>query len=134
MLLDDLEIKSHQRDNIFNIQSLVHNQFSAPRFQPFILYAWYKSDYLTHRPEVFITPSEFFLRMFLNVVCCIIVKTILLFVVLIVSSVYVLITFLSYVIYVIVNCYICLSYKINVLIIEKIFLKNFKSKNAKTLS
>ena len=57
VLLDEIDVKLHERDSIIKLQSLVYNQFSAPRFQPMILYAWYKAGYLDEKPvENFLTP------------------------------------------------------------------------------
>jgi hypothetical protein len=59
VLLDALPIVLHQRDNIIKLQSLVHNQFSSPRFQSFIQYAWFASGYAEERGERFLNPVEY---------------------------------------------------------------------------
>ena len=59
VILDDIDISLHQRDNIFQIQSLIHYQFSAPKFQDFIKYSWVKYDYFDDRPPLFITPVQY---------------------------------------------------------------------------
>ena len=46
VIMEDLNIQFFQRDNILTLQSLVHNQFSASRFNPFIRQAWVKAGYL----------------------------------------------------------------------------------------
>ena len=43
IILFDYDIHLHLRDNILKLQSLVHNQFTSPRFQNFIRYSWFKS-------------------------------------------------------------------------------------------
>lgn len=59
VLLDDLDVKLFDRDNILKLQSIVHNQFSAPRFENLIKYAWYKAGYLKERPGPFQTPVQY---------------------------------------------------------------------------
>src|ERR1043166_5260556 len=59
ILLDGLDVKLFQRDNIIKLQSLVHTQVSAPRFKNFIKYSWYKCGYLNEKPEAFLTPTEY---------------------------------------------------------------------------
>jgi hypothetical protein len=60
VLLDEYDVKLHDRDSIIKLQSLFHNQFSAPRFAPMIRYAWYKAGYIDQKPnEKFPTPLEF---------------------------------------------------------------------------
>ncbi|XP_076544200.1 uncharacterized protein LOC143305263, partial [Osmia lignaria lignaria] len=46
VILLHFEINLHTRNNILKLQSLVHNQFSSPRFENFIKYSWYKSEYV----------------------------------------------------------------------------------------
>lgn len=59
VLLDDLKLNLHDRNNILKVQSLVHNQFSSPRFRNFIRYSWFKCGYIDQRPPKFLTPVEF---------------------------------------------------------------------------
>lgn len=54
---EDLQL--HDRNNIIKLQSLVHNQFSSPRYQNLFKYAWYKSGYLVHKPKDFENPVDF---------------------------------------------------------------------------
>ena len=58
VILNDLDVRLSQRDNIIKLQSLVHNQFSSPRYEPMIRYAWYKCGYLDAR-ETFVNPVEY---------------------------------------------------------------------------
>ena len=58
VLLDGLDVNLHLRDNIIQLQSLIHNQFSSPRFKNFIKYAWFKSGYKVDRPPPFKTPVQ----------------------------------------------------------------------------
>src|SRR5262249_24840575 len=46
VILEDLDVILYQRDNVLKLQSLVHNQFSAPRFVDFIRYTFHKSGYI----------------------------------------------------------------------------------------
>lgn len=62
IVLEDIEIKLHQRNNLVKIQALAHNQFSSPRFKNMIRFAWYQSGYLPDRPETFETPAEYCFR------------------------------------------------------------------------
>ena len=39
ILIDGIDIVLHQRDNIINLQSLIHSQFSSERLRPFFRYA-----------------------------------------------------------------------------------------------
>jgi hypothetical protein len=59
VLLDDMDINLHQRNNIIKLQSLIHNQFSSPRFYNCFKYAWFKSGYTEIRPGPFKNPVEF---------------------------------------------------------------------------
>lgn len=49
----------HQRNNIVKWQSLIQNQFSSPRFFDIYKYSWYKSEYVSEKPEPFKNPIEF---------------------------------------------------------------------------
>lgn len=67
-ILENINIKLHLRNNIIKLQSLVHNQFSSPRFKNLIKQAWYQSGYLPNNPDDFLTPTEF---CFVNInKCC----------------------------------------------------------------
>ena len=59
ILLDDLKVNLHDRNEIMKIQSLTHNQFRSPRFKQFIKFAWFKAGYVHSRPPHFKTPVEF---------------------------------------------------------------------------
>ncbi|OQV11597.1 hypothetical protein BV898_14095 [Hypsibius exemplaris] len=58
-MLDDLPVIFHQRDNIIELQSIMHNQFCSPRFKPQIQYAFYKAGYHDERPAKFQTMTEY---------------------------------------------------------------------------
>ena len=45
VLLDNLFLDLHSRHNVIKLHVLIHNQFSAPIFQPMIRTAWLKSGY-----------------------------------------------------------------------------------------
>lgn len=47
-----------QREYYFKLQAFVHFQFQAPIFQEAFKYAWFKSGYLDHHPEPYLTPKE----------------------------------------------------------------------------
>ena len=59
VLIDDLDVNLHQRNSIIKLQSLVHNQFSSPRFVDMFKYAWFKCGYVENRPPRFKNPVEF---------------------------------------------------------------------------
>lgn len=59
VLLDGIELSLAKRNNILKLQSLVHNQFSSPRFKCMIQYAWFRSGYTESAPGAFETPVEF---------------------------------------------------------------------------
>ncbi|XP_071577242.1 uncharacterized protein [Temnothorax nylanderi] len=46
VMMLDLAIDLHVRNNILKLQSLTHNQFSSPRFQNLLKYALFKSGYI----------------------------------------------------------------------------------------
>lgn len=46
IILYNYDINLHLRNNVLKIQSLIHNQFSCPRFRNMFRYAWYKSGYV----------------------------------------------------------------------------------------
>lgn len=47
VIMEDCDIQLFQRDNLLILQSLVHNQFCCPRFQPFIRQSWMKAGYVS---------------------------------------------------------------------------------------
>lgn len=59
VILLDLALDLHIRNNILKLQSLTHYQFSSPRFQNLFKYAWFKSGYIQNRSPEFETPVEF---------------------------------------------------------------------------
>ncbi|EFN76473.1 hypothetical protein EAI_05548, partial [Harpegnathos saltator] len=59
VMLLELAIDLHVRNNILKLQSLTHYQFSSPRFHNLFKYAWFKSGYLQSRPCEFEIPVEF---------------------------------------------------------------------------
>jgi len=69
MSLLDLEVKLHSRNAILKLQSLAHNQFLSPRFTNLFKYAWYKSDYLEHRPKEFDTLLDFCFKKYSKQTC-----------------------------------------------------------------
>ncbi|XP_029162654.1 uncharacterized protein LOC114934181 [Nylanderia fulva] len=69
IMLLDLDVKLHSRNNILKLQSLTHNQFSSPRFKNLFKYAWYKSGYLEKKPEEFDTPVDFCFKINLKPTC-----------------------------------------------------------------
>lgn len=58
MLMDE-DLNLHLRNNIIKLQSLTHNQFSSPRYRNLFRYAWYKSGYVTDKPDKFENPVQF---------------------------------------------------------------------------
>jgi Tc5 transposase C-terminal domain len=59
VLLDDISVHMFDRDSILRLQSLVHLQFSSPRYVNFIRYSWFLSGYSSAEPPVFYSPTEF---------------------------------------------------------------------------
>lgn len=55
----DYDMNLHLRNNIIKLQSLVHNQFSSPRYINFFKYSWFKSGYIDKRPDTFENPVDF---------------------------------------------------------------------------
>lgn len=51
IILYNYDINLNLRNNILKIQSLIHNQFSSPRFVNLFKYAWWKSGYTSEKPE-----------------------------------------------------------------------------------
>jgi len=58
ILLDDMDTDVTERNNILKLQSLTHNQLSAPVFTAMIKYAWFKAGYLDVHPGRFKTVTE----------------------------------------------------------------------------
>ncbi|EZA58143.1 hypothetical protein X777_01871, partial [Ooceraea biroi] len=69
IMLLDLDINLHARNNILKLQSLTYHQFSSPRFQNLFKYAWFKSGYLQNRPTEFQTPVEYCFKSNAKVKC-----------------------------------------------------------------
>lgn len=59
VILENYNVDLHQRNHVIKMQSLIHNQLSAPKFQNLFAYAWYKSGYLDIRPGRFEHPVAF---------------------------------------------------------------------------
>lgn len=53
ILLEDINIKIFSRDSIIRLQSLIHRQLSAKRFNPCIRYSWYKCGYYGENEKSF---------------------------------------------------------------------------------
>lgn len=66
--LHDLKINLGERDNIIKLQSLLHNQFSAPRFAPMGRYAWKKAGLSTQHPTSFENAKQILFPKYLD--CC----------------------------------------------------------------
>ncbi|KYN03968.1 hypothetical protein ALC62_05174, partial [Cyphomyrmex costatus] len=62
IILNNFDINLHHRNNVIKLQSLIHNQFSSPRFQNLIKYSWYKSGYIKEKPSEFDNPVDFCLK------------------------------------------------------------------------
>ncbi|EFN82463.1 hypothetical protein EAI_16293, partial [Harpegnathos saltator] len=69
VILLDLVIDFHSRNNILKLQSLTHNQFSSPRFRNLFKYAWFKSGYMQNKPTEFQTPVEFCFKSNTKIYC-----------------------------------------------------------------
>jgi hypothetical protein len=58
-IIDGININLCQRNNILKLQSLVHNQFSSPRFENLFKYSWFACGYTDCHPGYFENPVEF---------------------------------------------------------------------------
>ena len=56
--LDDIAINLSERNNIIQLNSLIHNQLSSPQFVPMIKYAWFASGYIDQDPGSFKSVNE----------------------------------------------------------------------------
>lgn len=59
VILYGCDINLHLRNNVLKIQSLIHNQFSSPRFRNLFKYAWWKSGFIDEQPEKCEAPADF---------------------------------------------------------------------------
>ena len=62
VILHDVDVNSHLRDNILRIQPFTHNQSSSPRFHNLWKYSWYKPGFHNERPPKTETPESFVFR------------------------------------------------------------------------
>ena len=53
------DVNLHLRNNIIELQSLVHNQLSSPRYINIFEQGWFKSNYIDKKPGKFDNPVEF---------------------------------------------------------------------------
>jgi hypothetical protein len=56
--LDDIAINLSERNNIIQLNSLIHNQLSSLQFVPMIKYAWFASGYIDQDPGIFMSVNE----------------------------------------------------------------------------
>ena len=59
VIIDGITINLGQRNNILKLQSIVHNQFSSPRFQNLLKYSWITCGYTDSHPGFFENSVEF---------------------------------------------------------------------------
>lgn len=59
VILSGYDVELRLRNNIIKLQSIIHNQLCAPRFQNLFKYAWFKSGYINERPEKTDHPVSF---------------------------------------------------------------------------
>lgn len=59
VILMRADINLHLRNNIIKLQSLTHNQLASPRYTSLFKYSWFKSNYITEKPEHFENPVDF---------------------------------------------------------------------------
>lgn len=62
VMLYNCDVNLHLRNNILKIQSLIHNQFSSPRFKNIFRYAWWKCGYIAEKPDKCEAPADFCLK------------------------------------------------------------------------
>jgi hypothetical protein len=58
VLVDNLAVNLGTRDNVLRLQSLIHNQFSAPAFTKMGQYAWFSAGLSTTDPRPFQNAQE----------------------------------------------------------------------------
>ena len=56
--LDDIAINLSERNNIIQLNSLIHNQLSSAQFVPMMKYAWFASGYIDQDPGSFKSVNE----------------------------------------------------------------------------
>ena len=61
VVLMDYDVSLHKRNNIIKLQSLVHNQLCSTRFKNAFKYSWFKSGYLTEKPQEFDNSVDLYL-------------------------------------------------------------------------
>jgi len=54
-----VKISISKRDRELRRHSLIHNQFSAPRYQNLFRYSWHKAGYFDEHPGEFLTPQQY---------------------------------------------------------------------------
>ena len=59
LILEGTTSKVYSRDFIIKIKSLIHNQFSSPRYKDFIKYSWGKAGYIDNYEYDFVEPLKF---------------------------------------------------------------------------
>ena len=59
VIMDLLDLRIHQRNNVIKLISLVHRQFASPRFRDMWRFAWHKAGYLDQRPPEFLNPLHY---------------------------------------------------------------------------
>ena len=56
--IDDIAINLSERNNIIQLNSLIHNQLSSAQFVPMMKYAWFASGYIDQDPGSFKSVNE----------------------------------------------------------------------------
>ena len=59
VLIDNLPVILHQRNEIIKLQSLIYNQLCSPRFKEQWKLGWFKSRYLDQHPDQFTNALQF---------------------------------------------------------------------------
>lgn len=58
-ILHSVEDVLSVRNNVIKLHSLIHEQFTAPIFKPFIKYAWKAANYVDEHPGEFLNPVQY---------------------------------------------------------------------------
>lgn len=58
VMLEDVKMDLHKRENVLLMHSLIYNQFQSPVFAPMLRYSWFKCGYTTNRPGHFMNANE----------------------------------------------------------------------------
>ena len=70
VLLEQIPVDLFQRDNVFKLQAIVHNQLSSPRYIRMWKFSWYACSYSESHPSHFENPVFFTFDFNTNCISC----------------------------------------------------------------